>query len=128
MGAGVGMLYAGAVPHKVSDLVMIDFVKPLSFKEEDQPQRMGRAFKDLLATEEKVSELKFMFMCFENLLIYKNILMFIDQGYMHLYQQKKALKKACLYLNQLQETFLARWFPSVNMWYTNCTALGTYVI
>jgi len=56
MGAGVGMLYAGALPERVSDLVMLDFVKPISVSAEDQPRRTARAFRELLETEEKLAK------------------------------------------------------------------------
>ena len=29
------------------------------------------------------------------------------------------------YLNQFQKAFLVRWLPSLNIWCTNCTAIGT---
>ena len=47
---------------------------------------------------------------------------------MQSYHQRKGLEKKSKNLNHLNEAFLERWLPSVNIWYTNCTALGTYVI
>ena len=45
-------------------------------------------------------------------------------GYL-LASTKERFKKTHKIVNKLRKTFLVRWLPSVNMWCTNCTALGT---
>jgi len=55
MGAGIGMLYAGAKPEKVHSLVMLDLVKPISIGDDLLPSSASKSMRETLALEKKIS-------------------------------------------------------------------------